>query len=601
MSDENEQAPERVSLFSSHRNNVRDDSGNQTALSPAHNTSEENAEEAQTVVLSPYDPPVEKPQPQEQASLDETQVIDAAQPIGVDGSVEEIQPLTSPAMPLHDVQELGKEEKKAQKAEEKALRRQNGREGTKKKALIGAGIAAGVLAVIYFAGVLVYSGRFFPHTSFGALDVSNTTFEDATTLIETAEKDYSLTVAGRGLDFTVTPAESGMDIDAKQIVNAARKKVNPWSWPVQLFKQHNLVESAEVTLDDSTLGGYVLDQINAFNETQPASENARIEYDTAAGSFAIVPEVYGEQFDGDKVVSKVTSCIFQQAKKCTLSADELLKPTAHADDKNVVAGAKAANNMLGVNAEFASPVANGVLGTLDSALLSQWITFDKNFKPSVNQEALSAWAIEMVRPLSTVGVTRSYTRADGKQVTVRGGTFGCSVSNDDAVAAVQKAVDDKTKGKVTVERTCAGTQAAEGSPTEWGAYVDVDLSEQHARYYDTSGNIVWESGVVSGNVSEGHSTPTGVYYVNNKQRNQTLRGPRDANGEPEWESDVSYWMPFIGNAVGLHDATWRGAGEFSDPGRYRIAGSHGCVNLPLSAAASLYSVLPVGTPVIVHN
>ncbi|MBR6458653.1 MAG: L,D-transpeptidase family protein [Actinomycetaceae bacterium] len=550
MSRENEQAPKRVSLFSADQNSGVVDPDSQTAILPAQLTSD-------------------VPVPNDSA--------------------------------FTDSQENDKQTKKARKAEEKALRRKNGEGNKKKKVLIGVGIAAAVLAIAYFSGVYVYSHRFFPHTAFGALDVSNTSFEDATKLIDDTEKDYSLSVAGQGLDFVVTPAESGMDINAEQIVEAARKTMNPWTWPVQLFKKHDLVNSAEVTLDDTVLGAYVHEKVNTFNETHPASENARIEYDSASASWAIIPEVYGEQFDGEKVIAAVTSCIFRQDEECVLSEDELLKPTARADDKNVVAGAEAANNMMGVNAEFRSPVDDKVLGTLDSALLNQWITFDEDFKPSVNQEPLTAWAMEVVRPLSTVGATRSYTRPDGKQVTVSGGTFGCSVSQENAVAAVNKAIEEKASGKVALERTCAGIQGPEGSATEWEAYVDVDLSEQHARYYDASGAIVWESGVVSGNVSEGHSTPTGAYYVNNKQRNITLLGRMMPNGKREYESPVSYWMPFIGNSIGLHDASWRTADEFSDAERYRTAGSHGCVNLPSSAASSLYSVIPVGTPVIVHN
>lgn len=552
MSRENEQAPERVSLFSARQNHVAVNSDSQTAVLPTQSVSD--------------------------VSVSDVSAFD-------------------------DSHKQDKAAAKALKAEEKALRRKNGEGNKKKKVFIGVGVAAAVFAIAYFSGVYVYSHRFFPHTAFGTVNVSNRSFEEATKLIDDTEKDYSLTVAGQGLDFVVTPAESGMDINAAQIVEAARITMNPWTWPVHWFKKHDLANSAEVTLDDTALGSYVHEKVNAFNETRPASENARIEYDSASSSWTIVPEVYGEQFDGEKVVAAVTSCIFQRDDECVLSDDELLKPTARAEDKNVVAGAKAANDMMGVNAEFRSPVADGVLGTLDSALLSQWITFDEDFKPSVNQEPLTAWATEVVRPLSTVGTTRSYTRPDGKQVTVSGGTFGCSVTQENAVAAVNKAIEEKASGNIALERTCAGIQGAEGSATEWGEYVDVDLSEQHARYYDASGKILWESNIVSGNPTTGHATPTGVYYVNNKQRGTVLRAPLRPDGTREYEVPVSYWMPFVGNAVGLHDLStdWRPLWHFNDSNIYRTVGSHGCVNLSVASAAALYPIISVGTPVIVHN
>ena len=54
-------------------------------------------------------------------------------------------------------------------------------------------------------------------------------------------------------------------------------------------------------------------------------------------------------------------------------------------------------------------------------------------------------------------------------------------------------------------------------------------------------------------------------------------------------------MPFDGGE-GLHDAN-RGAfgGNI-----YTYNGSHGCVNLPYSAAEALWGIVEVGDPVIVH-
>ena len=56
-------------------------------------------------------------------------------------------------------------------------------------------------------------------------------------------------------------------------------------------------------------------------------------------------------------------------------------------------------------------------------------------------------------------------------------------------------------------------------------------------------------------------------------------------------------MPFYGG-YGLHDATWRGAFGGSI---YLYGGSHGCVNLPPKAAATLYNNVTVGTKVILYG
>ena len=98
-----------------------------------------------------------------------------------------------------------------------------------------------------------------------------------------------------------------------------------------------------------------------------------------------------------------------------------------------------------------------------------------------------------------------------------------------------------------------------------------------------------ESDFVSGNLSKGHDTPTGAFGLTYKTMNAVLRGP-------DYETPVTYWMPFNGGQ-GLHDATWRSSFGGSI---YRGSGSHGCVNCPYSTAAVLYKYVEEGFPVIVY-
>ena len=98
------------------------------------------------------------------------------------------------------------------------------------------------------------------------------------------------------------------------------------------------------------------------------------------------------------------------------------------------------------------------------------------------------------------------------------------------------------------------------------------------------------SDFVSGKVAADHDTPTGAYFVNSRETNRTLRGE-------DYESFVNYWMPFNGG-VGMHDATWRSSfgGQI-----YLRGGSHGCINLPVSAAKTIYENIEVGDAVLVFQ
>ncbi|MCD8015097.1 MAG: L,D-transpeptidase [Lachnospiraceae bacterium] len=60
---------------------------------------------------------------------------------------------------------------------------------------------------------------------------------------------------------------------------------------------------------------------------------------------------------------------------------------------------------------------------------------------------------------------------------------------------------------------------------------------------------------------------------------------------------MTYWMPFA-NGQGLHDATWRSS--FGGT-LYQTYGSHGCINLPLAAAATIYNTITAGYPIIIYS
>lgn len=122
-------------------------------------------------------------------------------------------------------------------------------------------------------------------------------------------------------------------------------------------------------------------------------------------------------------------------------------------------------------------------------------------------------------------------------------------------------------------------------------FVLIDISSQKLSYY-VKGKRYMKVDVVTGIPGE-RATPTGIFSVQGKARNVDLTGPT-------WNVPVSYWMPFIGGAYGMHDAGWRASSEFTNHRTYLTNGSHGCVNMRYKDAAKLYRKIRVGTKVIVQ-
>lgn len=125
-------------------------------------------------------------------------------------------------------------------------------------------------------------------------------------------------------------------------------------------------------------------------------------------------------------------------------------------------------------------------------------------------------------------------------------------------------------------------------PYNYKKYILVDISDQTLKYY-VKGKVKLKSNVVTG--GRGCGTPTGRFKLHHKARNVNLTGPG-------YVSHVNYWMPFIGQSYGMHDASWRS--QFGGS-IYKYNGSHGCVNMPRSKVSKLYKMVPNGTRVIIRK
>lgn len=122
-------------------------------------------------------------------------------------------------------------------------------------------------------------------------------------------------------------------------------------------------------------------------------------------------------------------------------------------------------------------------------------------------------------------------------------------------------------------------------------YVKVNIwSQSLMLVYD--GEYIMSCSIVSGMNNE-FDTPRGWFNIQHMGRSVRLKGQQ---GDDQWDVVVSYWMAFLGNAYGIHDASWRDSfgGDI-----YTYNGSHGCVNVPTWAAATIFDYVDIGTPVFV--
>ena len=103
--------------------------------------------------------------------------------------------------------------------------------------------------------------------------------------------------------------------------------------------------------------------------------------------------------------------------------------------------------------------------------------------------------------------------------------------------------------------------------------------------------ILLETGIISGKLST--PTPTGHYSIQNMQSPSTLIGTT-------YRVHVDYWMPFIGNSYGIHDASWANPDDFSKPSTHYYWGSHGCININPDIMGYIYSNTYIGMDVVIY-
>lgn len=473
-------------------------------------------------------------------------------------------------------------------------------DGGKRRGLKVLGITlasiVGAIALVYLAGAVIFMGRFFPNSSIIGMDISGKTPEEVHQMLDQLLGDYTFKVEGHGLDLTLSAADMGMSLDSQSIASGLLSEMNPWAWPYEIFQPHDDTDDLVSTFEETKLADTLHAAVEQANARGVAPKNATVAYDAAEHAFVVVPEEEGNTLLVDEVMAEVVDGTVNFAPKVTLSDAVLARPEVLSDDPALAAACEEANKYVG------APLTVAMEGTerlsIDADAIAAHITLGDDMSVSFDPEPLVAMVKEKVNAMDTTGSERTYTRPDGKQITVKGGDYGWITDSEATAEAVREALVNAAGGTVEITMKQRAAQAPDEYGRDFGScYIDVDITEQYARFYDLDGSILWESDIVTGLPADGRDTPQGVYYIKTNDGKSVLRGYKP-DGSKDYETEVQYWMPFKDNSIGFHDAGWQAqfGGDW-----YVEHGSHGCVNLPPEKAEELHELIEVGDVVIVHE
>lgn len=518
-----------------------------------------------------------------EVKTDETQVEEIEDDFAVEG--DEHQETDSAAEEAPAEAETGQEEEKTEEAPAEEPKEKKPNPAVEKlkelKKLpwkrIGkiAGVIASVLAVIYLIGVWFYSSHFAYNTALKIFECPNMTIEEAEAKIKSGFDDYRFYIFERD---NKVESISGKSIDLKCVsvsgLKEAMERQNPFAWPFPKayqdvninvdFNADKLYHEAE-KLDCFAQSIKDMDGAYAGVYYQDGTYHMREMPDKNAISFE---KLYSALYAGIKNVYRDMS--LEQEGVYVLMADE----------DNLRHAMETMNKYVATVVTYTRGAQTFVI---DGGTINQWVSINPDCTVVLSNDGIAKYVNDLAGVYNTVGASRQFKTSGGSTITVSGGDYGYEINKANEIAALRENI---LNGDV-ISREPALKKRENGFGLT-NTYAEVSIAAQTMWYYK-DGALALSTPVVTGNPLQGNGTHTGVYSVKYKEKDAVLRGD-------DYETPVKYWMPFNGGE-GFHDATWRG--RFGGA-IYRGGGSHGCVNMPYSAAEKLFGMIASGTPVIIY-
>ncbi len=481
---------------------------------------------------------------------------------------------------------------KSRKRPEGASRKGGGKAGLVCGLLVLGLAAASGTAYAFEAGK--YEDTYFPNTIINGIDASGKTVDEMKELIQIGLSGYKLTVEGReGVEEEIFGADIGLHPEYDGSLEQILAVQEPLLWGLHLTEDAAYSIETMVAFDQESLETAV-SSLACMDETaMRAPVDAKVSDYINGTGYEIIPEEPGTQLIPEVVLQGVADGIRNMQDKVSLEELGAYRPAeVTADNPELNARAQAWNQYVNMTVTYQFGENQEVL---DGEIIHTWLTADDQGMPMVDDQGnpvidetlVTEYVAELGRRYNTAYKPKTLKTTYGPSVTITGGNYGWRINQKkeaEALLEIVRSGQSQQREPVYIQ-----TAASHGENDYGDTYVEINLTAQHLYFYK-NGTLVVDSDFVSGNVARGYTTPPGAFPLTYKQRNAVLKGQGYA-------SPVSYWMPFNGG-IGMHDANWRGSfgGKI-----YRTNGSHGCVNLPVAAARTIYGEIEAGMPVLCYN
>ncbi len=450
-------------------------------------------------------------------------------------------------------------------------------------ALLGISVPVLCVLAIYIRGVVFYQNHFVRGTVINQADVSGMTVAELRERIQ----GYALRVEercgdGTTLEEEIQGTEIGLSYLSTEPFEEILRSQNRYLW---FLKQDRAMEAEKLIAYEEDVLEAKLDSLKGFGKDFAIKpENAYIACNAEGDGFEIVEETQGNLLNRAKTLDVIRAAVEELEERVSLEEAGCYE-TAEITRENerLQSAFEKLNGLSNIRIVYKLGQDEEVL---DGRTVMDWVEVD-GLRVTLDEDKMSDYVASLRKKYDTIFKKRTFQTSYGVEITISKGDYGWWMDTEQEVRELAEMIGRGESGeRVPVYHQ---TAAVYGMPDYGDTYVEINLTAQHLFLY-IDGVMVLESDFVSGNASRGYDTPEGIYGITYKQKDATLVGET-------YRTPVNFWMPFNNN-VGMHDAAWRDSfgGDI-----YKLNGSHGCINLPYSAAKEIYGYVEKGTPVICYH
>lgn len=466
---------------------------------------------------------------------------------------------------------------------------------------LGAALCVVLILLVYTLMGSKYRDIFFPNTVINGIDCSELTAEEAETLLQKAVEEYSLTIHFRGGSSENIP---GTEFNYTYVSDGSVQELlgqqNLLFWAGEMNKEHNYTAEHSVTYNQEQLDALVTALPELQESSMTAPTDARVEYQE--DQYVIIPPTDGNTLTPADVSAAANDAVTSGEANLDLEEKGLYaEPAVLENDPGLIEQADQLNKLA--NAHIIYNLPDGSTAEITPDMLKSWLTQNPDGTYTRDEAAYDEHLRAFVAELASKTTNTDHlfdTTMDGT-ISVPYGDLstytGYQLDTEGELAALKTQIDENQH--ITREPVYLTTGGGIGNHGLGNTYVELNLSRQHLWYYK-DGTLVFDTNIVSGSMTTWRYTPEGWYYLAYKSSPHTMKGEiNPATGQPIYTAKCTYWMNFIPSVgIGFHDYD-NGRSNWSSTA-YLYNGSHGCINMHLSDAKTLYESLEVGTPVVVY-